>query len=188
VKVLLRAGIVVAAAAGFCLAFSAMAAADVVDPQSPYQPASTQLMLGKATPKGADGREALAQSNPLEQTFGESGRSDEVVATPAPEQIVSKAPVHVERRAYPRDSDQGSVLDRAASRVEEGFQEVVAFLGQVTSAGQGSAPHETGGPVLVLAVLGLVSALARRRVFAARWVTDDEMPELLYASEVIAPG
>lgn len=184
---LLKAGLVVAAAAGFCVALSAAASADVVDPQSPYQPASTHLMKEKAAPKGTADREALASSRPLEQAF-EEGAEARVPATPAPEQLVSRAPVHVERRAQPRDAGEGSVLDRAASRVEEGFQEVVAFLGRVSSAGQGSAPHETGGPVIVLAVLGLASALARRRVFAARWLTDDEMPELIYASEVIAPG
>lgn len=185
VRVLLRASLVLAGAVGACIAFAATASADVVDPASAYQPASTRLVSEKPS---REEQKPLLQAEPLEQAFYRGGEQrDEVVATPAPEQLVTQAPARIAPREHASEQ-AGSVLDRAVQRAQEGFRDISAFLGRVTSASQGGAASGAGGPVVVLAVLSVVAALDQRRVLRTRWATDEDMPELLYAREVICPG
>lgn len=180
VKSSLRAGLVLVCAAGFCIALGVAASADVVDPASAYQPASTELVSGKP-----DGQESLLPSAPLDGSFF-TAPSDEVVATPAPEQVVTQAPAHIVR-AIPSPND-GTALDRAVRNVGSGFKNIGALLGRVASACQVGLATGTGGPVVVLAVLSGLTAITRRRALFARWATDEDVPELLYAWEITPPG
>lgn len=185
-RVVLRAGLVLVGAAAVCVAFGSAASADVVDPASAYQPASTRLVSEEPS---AEEQKPLLPAKPMEQAFYPVGehQDGEVAATPAPEQLVTQAPARAER-AEPPAEQAGSALERAIDRAGEGFHDISAFLGRVTSAAQGGAASGAGGPALVLAVLAVVTALDQRRVLRTRWVTDEEAPELLYAREIICPG
>ena len=185
-KLAVRLGVVLAGAGAFLFAIALTASADVVDPASPYQPASTKLMSAKPSPGTTEG---MVPAKPLEQEFaaGEGDVRGEAVATPAPEQVVTRAPTRVVRpqRAPVRSEP---ALQGATDAARAGIVDVAAFLGRATSAGHEGGGSLTGGPVIVLAILGMVAALIRRRVLRTGWATDEEMPEFLYAREVVCPG
>jgi hypothetical protein len=79
-------------------------------------------------------------------------------------------------------------LERVVSSVHRGWHNVGVFLGQAAGACQVGMATGAGGPVFVLAVLSLATALTRQRVLRTRLVADEDAPEFLYAWEVIAPG
>lgn len=181
---LVRLGLIVAAAGGFLLALSLTASADVVEPSSAYQPASTALI------QNGPGAAALPTEEKAATGSGEASqptetRDAEVAATPAPEHQVKPVPAHI---THTSPTPQGSALDRAVRPLGVGLERIGAYLGRVVSTCQVAAGSGAGVPVLALAVLCVVTALNRRRVFGTRPSTDEDVPELLYATEVIAPG
>lgn len=185
VRLWLRAGLVLLGAAAAFLALDSVASADVVDPATAYQPASTRLVSEEGQ---SDGRHSLVPAQPLEQAFYPAdAQGGEAAATPAPEQAVTQAPRQQQSR-HTASEHARSPLQRTVERAQDGIETISAFLGRVTSAAQSSGGPGAGGPVLILAVLSAVAALDRRRVLRTRWVTDEEAPELLYAREVICPG
>ena len=186
-RLLVRTAVVVAAAGGFMLAVALSASADVVEPSSAYQPASAELF--------ANGAPQEAETLPAEETVapepvGETSPSvaetrDEPVATPAPEPQVRPVPAHIKRT---EPAPQVSGLATLVRPFSAGLERIGSYLGRVVSACQVAAGSGAGVPVLALAVLSVVAALDRRRVFGTRTTTDEDVPELLYATEVIAPG
>lgn len=183
-KVAVRLGVVLAGAGAFLFGLALTASADVVDPASPYQPASTKLLSEKPSPVTPEMVPAEAVEQELDGGKGEE--RGEAVATPAPEQVVTKAPAHVVRSERVRRSE--AALEEAVATARAGLVDVAAFLGRVTSAGHEGGGTATGGPVIVLGVLGLAAALTRHRVLWIRRSTDEELPEFLFAREVICPG
>ncbi len=180
-KGLIRAGLVVAAAAAFFAFLSTTASADVVTPESALQPASANLM------SQPESEEAAAQPQPLEETLqAEQAQAEVVEPTPAPEQVVSRAPSRpvVQEPVH----NESSVLDRAVQPLRSGFQQVGAFLGRAANACQVGLGSGAGGPVLVLGVLCMAIALERRWVLRARPVADEQVPEFLFAQELTPPG
>jgi hypothetical protein len=184
VKGVIRAGLVVASAAGFFAFLSTTASADVVEPESALQPASANLMSQAPESKDA----AARQPKPLEETLqAEPAEAPVAEPTPAPEQVVSRAPsrpVVVQEPAH----SEASVLDRAVQPLRSGFQQVGAFLGRAANACQVGLGSGAGGPVLVLGVLSMALALERRWVLRARPAADEEVPEFLFAQELTPPG
>lgn len=182
---LVRLALIFAAASGFLLALSLTASADVVEPSSAYQPAST-VLLERGPGAGALPAEegAAAGTGEASRTTTET-REAEVAATPAPEHQVKPAPARVTTTS---SAAQASALVRAMRPFGVGFERIGAYLGQVVSTCQVAAGSGAGVPVLALAVLSVVTALNRRRVFGVRPATDEDAPELLFATEVIAPG
>ena len=181
---LVRLGLIVAAAGGFVLALSLTASADVVEPSSAYQPASTSLI------EKGPGADALPAEERTAAGSGEASQPTEtrdagVAATPAPEHQVKPVPAHI---THTTPESQSSALERAVRPLGVGFERIGAYLGRVVSTCQVAAGSGVGVPVLALAVLCVVTALNRRRVFGTRPATDEDVPELLYATEVIAPG
>jgi hypothetical protein len=69
-----------------------------------------------------------------------------------------------------------------------GFVDIGSYLGRVVSSCHVPMGSGAGGPVLVLGVLSMAAALTRHRVLGIRPTTDEDAPELLYATEVIKPG
>lgn len=185
-KALLRAGVLVAAAAGFCAALSLHASADVVEPKSAYQPASVGL-VGEEAAKAVVDEPAQARPKKAEPANKEPKAVDEVIATPAPEQVVRQAPVHLIRPEAVRPASP-SVADRVLHPLRMGFQQIGASLGRVVGACDVGFGSGAGGPVLVFAVLSMVAPLIRRRVFATRWTADEDVPEFLFARELTPPG
>jgi hypothetical protein len=189
VKGLIRAGIVVAAAAGFLAFLSSVASADVVEPDSALQPASAQLMQSDATSNDT----VAARPKPLEEAFygaeqeQQADQAETVAATPAPEQVVGRAPSNPTLQEEPSHSG-GSVLDRAVQPLRAGFHQIGANLGRVANACQVGLGSGAGGPVLVLGVLCMAIALERRWVLRARPATDEAVPEFLFAQELTPPG
>ncbi len=182
-KGLIRAGLVVAAAAGFFAFLSTTASADVVEPESALQPASANLMSQQPESKDA----AANQPKPMEEALqAEQAEAEVVEPTPAPEQVVSRAPSRpvVQEPAH----SEASVLDRAVQPLRSGFQQVGAYLGRVANACQVGLGSGAGGPVLVLGVLCMAIALERRWVLRARPAADEEVPEFLFAQELTPPG
>ncbi|MEX0874955.1 MAG: hypothetical protein WD646_06705 [Actinomycetota bacterium] len=189
-KGLIRAGIVVAAAAGFLAFLSSVASADVVEPDSALQPASAQLMQSDDASNGT----VAAQPKPLEEAFfgaEQEQQADQaaetVAATPAPEQVVGRAPSNPTLQEEPSHSG-GSVLDRAVQPLRAGFHQIGANLGRVANACQVGLGSGAGGPVLVLGVLCMAIALERRWGLRARPATDEAVPEFLFAQELTPPG
>lgn len=183
---LVRLGLILTAAGGFVFALALSASADVVEPSSAYQPASTALL--EKGPPGAETTlptEEAAASGLGEASQDAETRDAVVPATPAPEHQVRPAPAHI-TRMDPVSHD--SVLARAARPLSVGLERIGSYLGRVISTCQVAAGSGAGVPVLALAVLSVVAALDRRRVFGTRLTTDEDVPELLYATEVIAPG
>ena len=182
-KGLIRAGLVVAAAAGFFAFLSTTASADVVEPKSALQPASANLMSQQPESKDA----AANQPMPMEETLqAEQAEAEAVEPTPAPEQVVSRAPSRpvVQEPVH----SEPSVLHRAVQPLRSGFQQVGAYLGRVANACQVGLGAGAGGPVLVLGVLCMAIALERRWVLQARPAADEEVPEFLFAQELTPPG
>ena len=181
-KGLIRAGLVVAAAAGFFAFLSTTASADVVEPKSALQPASANLMSQQP-----ESKDAATQPAPLEETLqAEPAEAEVVEPTPAPEQVVSRAPSRpvVQEPAH----GESSVLDRAVQPLRSGFQQIGAYLGRVANACRVGLGSGAGGPVLVLGVLCMALALERRWVLRARPAADEEAPEFLFAQELTPPG
>jgi hypothetical protein len=185
VRTLIRAGILVAAAAGFALALSSGASADVVEPQSAYQPASIGLLDQEAA-KAAKIDPAPAEPTAVAEE--KVVKPDEVVAaTPAPEQVVRPAPAHLVREMEVKQ-EAPSVVERVFHPFRAGLQRFGASLVRVVSACDVGLGTGTGGPVFVLAVLSMAAPFIRRRVVGTRWSTDEDMPEFLYAAELTPPG
>lgn len=184
-RLLVRLGLILTVAGGFVLALALSASADVVEPSSAYQPASTKLLE-----EGPGAGTTLPAEEKAAPDKGEASRAAEtrdaaVPATPAPEQQVKPAPAHITRT---EPVSQDSALARAARPFSVGLERIGSYLGRVISTCQVAAGSGAGVPVLALAVLSVVAALDRRRVFGTRSTTDEDVPELLYATEVIAPG
>jgi hypothetical protein len=182
---LLRAGVLAAVAAGFCVALSLTASADVVEPKSATQPAAVGLLQEEAAkaavpdagPQGFDPKAAEAMQEPV----------DEVVATPAPEQVVRQAPAHFVRPntdVHPAPS----VVERVTHPLRMGFQQIGASLGRVVGACEVGFGSGAGGPVLVFAVLSVLAPFIRRRVFMARGTTDERVSDFLLVRELTPPG
>ena len=97
-KALFKALILIAAAGGFCIALSMSAQADVVEPTSAYQPASTVLLDKEAAADLPSGAQAEAPK-PLDTVVEPEAaviEQPEVAATPAPEQqVVRQVPTAV---------------------------------------------------------------------------------------------
>lgn len=186
-RLLVRAGLVLAAAGGFLFVAALTASADVVEPSSAYQPASTEL-LKQGGPGSVEslpteetaGTEQVGESSPVAET------RDAAPATPAPEHQVRPAPAHIVRTEQPAPHESG--LASVVRPLRVGLEQIGSYLGRVVSACQVAAGSGAGVPVLALAVLSVVAALERRRVLGTRFITDEDVPELLYAPEVIAPG
>jgi hypothetical protein len=187
VRLLVRAGLVVGAAAGFLFAVALHASADVVEPSSAYQPASTKLVKHSgatpADPLPAEQEKVGTETGEPSPVVVET--HDVVPATPAPEHQVRPAPAHIVR-TEPAQHESG--LATAVRPLTIGLERIGSFLGRVVSACSVSAGSGAGVPVLTLAVLSVVAAFERRRVLGTRFIADEDVPELLYAGEVIAPG
>lgn len=185
-RALVRIGIVLAGAVGFCFALAHVASADVVNPASAYQPASTTLV-----PEGTSANEAPkpVSPKPAEKIAqGSEARPDETVAaTPAPEQQVKQAPARSVLRE-PIRLGGDSPIKRVIGPFQAGLHKIGEYLERAVSACRVGLGMGNEGPFFALAVLGLVAALNRRRVLWARSAADEDAPELLYAGEVIAPG
>lgn len=188
-RLLVRAGLTLAAAAAFCVAMAVHASADVVEPSSVYQPASTSLLQDPKT--GMQGSQMpkpeSAQPKPLGETSPTVAEPRDQVApaTPAPEPQVRAVPAHITR---PEPVPQQSDLSQALHPLRVGFREIGSYLGRVVSSCQVPMGSAAGGPVLVLGVLSMVAALIRRQVLGIWPTTDEDAPERLYATEVIKPG
>jgi hypothetical protein len=175
----------VAVAAGFFVALASHASADVVEPQSAYQPASVGL-LQEETAKAAVDQAAQAEKAKADEA--KASEPDEVVvATPAPEQIVRQAPAHLVRQSTEQRS-QPSVVDGITRPLRVGFQQIGASLGRVVGACDVGFGTGSGGPVLVFAVLAMAAPFIRRRVLATQRSADEDVPEFLYAQELTPPG
>ena len=186
-RLLVRAGLVLAAAGGFLFAVALTASADVVEPSSAYQPASTELLKqGGPGPVGSMPAEDKVGAEQAGETSQIAETRDEAPATPAPEHQVRPAPAHIVRTEEPAPHESGFASVVRPLRV--GLEQIGSYLGRVVSACQVAAGSGAGVPVLALAVLSVVAALERRRVLGTRFITDEDVPELLYATEVIAPG
>jgi hypothetical protein len=185
VRLLVRAAVVVAAAGGFLAALAVSASADVVEPSSAYQPASTALLEEGAPGPAAELAVPEPSSEPKAEPPPVAETRDVPVATPAPEHQVRAVPVHIARRE-PEPRPAG--LPAAVRPFVTGVERIGAYLGRVVSACQVAAGSGAGVPVLALAVLSVATALTRRRVIGTRSIADEEARELLFAGEVIAPG
>lgn len=188
-KVVVRAGLILAAAAGCYFALAATASADVVEPSSAYQPASMALMDREAAT--ADKPVAPAEgSKPMGEApqASPSGPEAQPVtpAVPASESQVKPAPAHLLQRLEPTAGE--SVLATAVHPLSAGFERIGSYLGRVVNACQVAAGSGSGVPVLALAVLSVAVAFTRRRVLGTRSAADEDVPDRLYATEVIAPG
>jgi hypothetical protein len=187
VKTLVRALILLAAAGGFCVALSLAAQADVVEPTSAYQPASTGL-LEKGTPAGADmpAAKAVEQEKAPAKVEKLPPQPAVVAPTPAPEQqVVRQVPTAVVPGI--RDASS-SLIDHVVHPLRIGVEHLRTSLGRVVSACEVGFGSGAGGPVFVLAVLGMAIPFIRRRFFAFRWATDEDIPEFRYVWELTPPG
>jgi hypothetical protein len=200
VKPSIRAAVIVTAGAfGLLGGLASVASADITDPSSPQSPPASGMRL-PAVPQ----QQPSQASNPVpsqqpapaqpviatDQTPAEAPPAMTPQAAPAPEHPYIRS--YTAPRATKLDRSSSATafgpFDQVVSAVNSGLRDVGVFLREVASACRVGATPGTGGPVLVLAVLGMVAALDRRWVFGARWAAHEEMPELLYAGDVIAPG
>jgi hypothetical protein len=186
VRLLVRAGLILAAAAGFVVAVTLVASADVVEPSSAYQPASTALLNGSPEAAGSLPAEETVGSEPTGETSPALAEArDEPVLTPASEHQVRPAPAHITRKEpAPHESGLATVV----RPLRAGLEQIGSYLERVVNACQVAAGSGAGVPVLALAVLSVAIALERRRLLESRFTTDEDVPELLFATEVIAPG
>jgi hypothetical protein len=197
VRKLIRAALLLGGAAAFCIALSAAASADMVEPNSAYQPASVALLNEEAAKDAALPTEEAAAKQQAEAKKAEAKKAEEaekaanpqeaVPATPAPEQVVRQVPAHLTRPINER-SEQPSVAEKIVHPFRAGLQQIGASLGRVVSACDVLPGTGAGGPVFVLAVLSLVAPFIRRRVVDTRWAADEDVPEFLYAQELTPPG
>jgi hypothetical protein len=188
VKALFRALILLAAAGGFCFALSMTAQADVVEPKSAYQPASTELLNDEAAadlaaPAGAEAPKP--QDAAIQEAAEPAIEQPEVAPTPAPEQqVVRRLPTAI----APSLDRTPSLVDHVVHPLRIGVEHLKTSLGRVVSACEVAFGTGAGGPVLVLAVLSMVIPFIRRRVMMTRWATDEDAPEFLYVWELTPPG
>jgi hypothetical protein len=177
----LKATILVAAAAGFVCAFSAAASAKVVDPNSAYQPTTVGLakMAVDASAPSTNPFAALSKAPQIE-------KADPPPATPAPEPVVARVQPALGSSSSSRSSE--SPIARVVRPLRRGVQRFGSYLERVVSSCPVGPVSATGGPVLVLAVLSVGLALNRRWVLAARPTTDEVVPEFLFAWELTPPG
>jgi hypothetical protein len=184
VKTLVKALILLAAAGGFCVALSVSAQADVVEPNSAYQPASTSLLEKGAAPAAAmPSAEAEAAKAVKAEEKPEAPPS--LAPTPAPEQqVVRQVPTAV----VPNIDHTPSLVDHIVHPLRIGVEHLKTSLGRVVSACEVGFATGAGGPVFVLAVLSMAIPFIRRRVTMTRWATDEDVPEFLYVWELTPPG
>lgn len=180
-KTLVKTAIVLAGAGAFCLALSAAASADVVTPRSAYQPASTNL-LSKA-PAAHEMPSSMKTSSEKVRIAGAQSKPE---PTPASEQVVRPALAPAAHESARRESP--SVAYRLAHPFGVGLDHLTASLGRAVGACEVGFGSGTGGPVLVLAVLGVAIPFIRRRVIGTRWTADEDVPEFLFAWEQTPPG
>jgi hypothetical protein len=179
---LIKAALVLAGAAGLCLALSSVSSADVVEPESAFQPASVAL-LSEDADAFAPIEKGMVEAAMAEKT----SKVDEVVETPAPEEQIRRAPVHLVRPNTIVETGR-SVADAIVHPLRIGLRHIGASLGRVVSACEIAVGTGAGGPVLTFAVLALVAPFIRNRVVGTRWSTDEDVPDLLYAWELTPPG
>jgi hypothetical protein len=188
VKALVRALVLLAAAGGFCVALSVAARADVVEPNSAYQPASTGLVDG-ASAAGADlpaAAEAEAQRSTPPKAKPTEPEIAPVAPTPAPEQqVVRQVPTIVVPEA---NAAPASLIGHVVHPLRIGVEHLKTTLGRVVSACEVGFGTGAGGPVLVLGLLCMAIPFIRRRLFAIRWATDEDVPEFRYVWELTPPG
>ena len=177
VKALVKALILTGVAVGVSIALASTARADVVEPQSAYQPASVGLLSEDAA--------AAAMPAPDTKPAAEEPKPEpsEIPATPAPEQQV------VRRVQMPHSQPaRTSAVLRFIDPFRVGFDHIGASLARVASACDVGLATGAGGPILVLAVLSMAIPFVRRRSSGIRRVTDEDVPELLYAWSGTPPG
>lgn len=185
-RALFRVGVLAAGAAGFCVALSLQASADVAGPERAFRPASVGLVQEETFEAAI--AEAAYSAEQAEAAEKKASESDEVVvATPAPEQIVRQAPAHLVRNSGTEQS-QPSVVGAIVRPLRVGFQHLGVSLGRVVGACDVGFGTGSGGPVLVLAVFAMAAPFIRRRVQGARWSADEDVPEFLFARELTPPG
>ena len=181
-KALLKALILLAAAGGFFVVLSTAANADVVEPRSAYQPASTALLNEQAAADLTMPTAAPAAAQPAPEAAIER---HEIPATPAPEQqVVRQVPTAV----VPRMDATPALSDHIVHPLRIGLEHLKTSLGRVVSACEVGFGTGAGGPVLVLAVLCMLIPFVRHRFFAFRWTTDEDVPEFRYVWELTPPG
>jgi hypothetical protein len=197
VKLTVRwAGVIAGGALWVLLGLARGASADVVDPESAQQPVSAALMASPAPgsasepapviPKANAAGAALAEGAPVAAPAASPAPA---VSTPAPEQAVTEAPAFIRPSAVQVAAGVAvEGLRTSWEGIRHGFDDAGEFLGRAASACRVGVSTGVGGPILVLAVLGLVTALERRRVLGTRSAADEDAPEFLYARAVIAPG
>lgn len=178
---MVKAAILVAAAAGFVCAFSVSASAKVVDPHSAYQP--TTVGLAKMA---VDASKPSTNPFAAPSTAPQIKKADPPPATPAPEPVVARVQAVVNPNSPSQSS--GSPLARAVRPLRRGVHWFGSYLERVVSSCPVGPVSTTGGPVFVLAVLSVGLALNRRWVLAAQSATDECVPEFLYAWELTPPG
>ena len=184
-KTLYRALILLAAACGFCFALSMSAQADVVEPKSAYQPASTALMDDPAAASLAPAIEPETDAAPAKQAPKAKISQPAVAPTPAPEQqVVRQVPTAV----VPNMDHTPSLIDHVVHPLRIGLEHLKTSLGRVVSACEVGFGTGAGGPVFVLGVLCVAIPFIRRRVMMTRWATDEDVPEFLYVWELTPPG
>jgi hypothetical protein len=168
---------------------SLSAQADVVEPKSAYQPASTGLLEnGAASAAGMPAAEAEA----AEAEAAEAAKVEEkpvappsLAPTPAPEQqVVRQVPTAVVANM----DHTPSLVDHVVHPLRIGVEHLKTSLGRVVSACEVGFRTGAGGPVFVLAVLSMAIPFIRRRVTMTRWATDEDVPEFLYVWELTPPG
>ena len=186
-KTLVKALILLAAAGGFCMALSLSAQADVVEPKSAYQPASTGLLEKGAPAAGMPSAETeAAKAAEAEKVVPEQVEAPPSLApTPAPEQQVTR---QVPTAVVPNLDHTPSLVDHVVQPLRIGVEHLKTSLGRVVSACEVGFGTGAGGPVFVLAVLSMAIPFIRRRVMMTRWATDEDVPEFLYVWELTPPG
>lgn len=180
-KTLVKTAIVLVGAGAFCWALSAAASADVVTPRSAYQPASTNLLSSAPA-----AREMPSRVKTESVKVAAAGAESKPEPTPASEQVVRPARVPTAHENARPESP--SVAYRLAHPFGVGLDHLTASLGRAVGACEVGFGTGTGGPVLVLAVLGMAIPFIRRRVIGTRWTADEDVPEFLYAWEQTPPG
>ena len=198
-RTLLRAVIILAAGLWALLHLASGAAADITDPNQPFRPIEPSYLPVTPAPAGdpAASQEAAppvpsAAPGSAEAALSEPAPSAAVptpAPTIAPEPAMRRAPQPVVR-ATTAQVTPTSALDPEPRPVPQGLvSKAKSFLSELASQCNVAAGQATGGPVvLLLAVLGTAAALDGGRVLRIRRPSDEELPELLYAGDVIAPG
>jgi hypothetical protein len=181
-RLVLKAAILAAGAAGFVCALSAVASAKVVEPGSAYQPTT----VGLAKMAVAASAPSTNPFTPATSAAPEIKKADPPVATPAPEPAVVRVQPRTSSNA-PVDAST-SPIERAVQPLRRGVLRFGSFLERVVSSCPVGPVSATGGPVIALAVLCFGLALDRRWVLAAQPTTDERVPEFLFTRELTPPG